>query len=176
MRHRFWTDLLAYVMVAIAIGSGVAIYFFSPSRQNVRLQSSTVDFAFEGPKLPERVTATFQFVNESYQNIEITSGSSLCDCMTPKVPVMLPRLGRADVDVVIETDKMSIPTERKIRFFTNPQIPGLEGIVRFTRVPVAVSYDDAEQSHVVDRDPTSESGRQSILDPTAELKSKNKDH
>ncbi len=76
-RHRFYTDLLAYGMVAFAVGAGITIYFYSPSPKTVQIQSPAVDFSFEGNELPEKVTARFQFVNRSYRDIEVTSGSSL---------------------------------------------------------------------------------------------------
>ena len=77
MRNQCWTDLLAYGVVAIAVGAGISIYFFSPSARTVKIQSPAVDFSFKGNELPEKVTARFQFVNRSFRDIEVTSGSAL---------------------------------------------------------------------------------------------------
>lgn len=179
-RHRFLADLLAYGVVAIAVGAGVAIYFFSPSPETVQIQSPTVDFSFEGNELPEKVMARFEFVNRSYRDVEVTSGAALCDCMTPGVPVLVPRFDSAEVNVVVETNKMSFPAERRIRFYTNPQIPGLNGVVRFTRVPAGVSNGEpsgnAEPALPGSRNSISHAEPQSVLESATGSESKNNEN
>ena len=99
--------------------------------------------------------------------------------MTPGVPVLVPRFGNAEVNVVVETSKMSFPAERRIRFFTNPQIPGLDGVVRFTRVPAGASDDgssgSAGSSQFSDRNLTSDAEPRSILEPATGASMNNKD-